>query len=237
MLFPVSGWLPSLQSVRRGSKAVTRHRRATHILRQKLLAVTEYIPPKPAVPDRCSKPWQRPLPQQVGIERFLQKEVEKTLRENKMIAVFQNNSITSEELQTLRYRLMKHDVHMKFFPNQVLRSYLADSRYKNLLPLIIGPNIMIVSKEPKARELLQTVRSTTQVTLLGACIENVLLSRQGLVTFSRLPGIQTIRGQLVGSLSLMGSHTCQLLQSGSLRLSALLHQYLKQQQQSAPEGQ
>lgn len=41
----LSGWLPLTHSVRHGSKAVTRHRRPVHILKQKLLAVTKYVPP------------------------------------------------------------------------------------------------------------------------------------------------------------------------------------------------
>ncbi|GAB1296737.1 39S ribosomal protein L10, mitochondrial [Apodemus speciosus] len=43
-------WLPTLQTVRYGSKAVTRHWRVMHFQRQKLMAVTEYIPPRPACP-------------------------------------------------------------------------------------------------------------------------------------------------------------------------------------------
>lgn len=51
--FPLPGRLPTLQTVRYGSKAVTRHRRVMHFERQKLMALTEYIPPKPAVNPRC----------------------------------------------------------------------------------------------------------------------------------------------------------------------------------------
>ncbi|XP_033367500.1 39S ribosomal protein L10, mitochondrial [Parus major] len=46
-------WLPALQLLRRGSKAVTRHWKAMHLQRQKLLALTEFLPPRPAVPPRC----------------------------------------------------------------------------------------------------------------------------------------------------------------------------------------
>lgn len=46
----LAGCLPLVQIVRHGSKAVTRHRKPMHFLKQKLMAVTEYIPPKPAVP-------------------------------------------------------------------------------------------------------------------------------------------------------------------------------------------
>jgi len=51
-----SGWLPLTQSVRHGSKAVTRHRKPVHFLKQKLLAVTEYIPPTPAAPPAALAP-------------------------------------------------------------------------------------------------------------------------------------------------------------------------------------
>ncbi|XP_078080221.1 large ribosomal subunit protein uL10m [Mustelus asterias] len=227
------GWFPSRQIVRHGSKAVTRHRKPMHILRQKLLAVTQYIPPKPAVPERCIKPRKLEVQEPSGLEKLLQHDVEMTFRENKMIAIFQNNSMTSEELKLLRHRLLKHEIRMKFFPNQILRSYLADTKYKNLLPLFIGHNIMTVSKEPKTKELLKTVRSTTQISLLGACIEDVLFSRQGVVNYSRLPGMQMIHGEIVGGLTLMTSQTCQLLQAGPVHLTALLEQYLKQQSGAA----
>lgn len=67
-----SGWLPLTQSVRHGSKAVTRHRKPMHILRQKLMAVTEYIPPKRVAP-RGAYPAQTKKVQQVsGMEGMTQ---------------------------------------------------------------------------------------------------------------------------------------------------------------------
>ncbi|XP_069762865.1 large ribosomal subunit protein uL10m isoform X2 [Narcine bancroftii] len=165
-LLSAGGWLPFHLIVRHGSKAVTRHRKPMHILRQKLLAVTEYIPPKPAIPERCIKPKQQEVKEPSPLEKVIQRDVEIAFRENKMIAVFQNSSISYEELRLLRHRLLKHDIRMKFFPNQVLRSYLSDTKYKNLLPLFIGHNIIIVSKEPKTKELLQIVHRTPQVLVL-----------------------------------------------------------------------
>lgn len=56
-----TGWLPLTQSVRHGSKAVTRHRKPVHFLKQKLLAVTEYIPPTPAAPPAALAPRVRKI--------------------------------------------------------------------------------------------------------------------------------------------------------------------------------
>ena len=55
-LLPQAGRLPTHQIICYGSKAVTRHRRVMHFERQKLMAVTEYIAPKPVVNPRCLPP-------------------------------------------------------------------------------------------------------------------------------------------------------------------------------------
>ncbi|XP_059812385.1 large ribosomal subunit protein uL10m [Hypanus sabinus] len=233
LLLNSRGWLPFQLIVRHGSKAVTRHRKPMHILRQKLLAVTEYIPPKPAIPERCIKPRQQEVQEPSALEKLIRRDVEKAFNENKMIAVFQNNSINSEELRLLRHRMLKHDIRMKFFPNRVLQSYVTETKYVNLLPLFIGRNIIAVSKELKTKELLHIVRSTPQITLLGACIEDALFSKQGVVKYSTLPGLQVIRGEVVSGLTQMTSQTYQLLNNGPVLLTTLLGQYLKQQNEAA----
>lgn len=50
---------------------------------------------------------------------------------------------------------------------QVTRAFLKDSVYYNMTPLFVGSVVMLVSKEPKAKELLMTLRASPQMTLLG----------------------------------------------------------------------
>ena len=49
----------------------------------------------------------------------MKKEVKKVFQDCKMIAVVQNNASNSEDMLTLRHRLHKHSLTVKFFPNQV----------------------------------------------------------------------------------------------------------------------
>ena len=51
--------------------------------------------------------------------RILKRDLEAVFKENKMIAVAQNNSSNSEDMLILRHRLNKHNISVKFFPNQV----------------------------------------------------------------------------------------------------------------------
>ncbi|XP_036428676.1 39S ribosomal protein L10, mitochondrial isoform X1 [Colossoma macropomum] len=236
-ILPRTGWLPLAQSVRHGSKAVTRHRKPMHILKQKLMAVTEYIPPKPTVPPGALAPHTRKTDQESGLVKLLKKEVETMFRECKMIAVVQNNATSAEDMLLLKHRLHRYDITIRFFPNQVIRSFLPSSQYSNMQPLFIGQTAMLVSKEPKVKEMLRVLKSSPQMILLGGCIENTLLSREGILNYSRLPSIITVHGELVGGLTMMTSQTVSMLQRHPAHLSALLQQYIKQQQSAdAPES-
>ncbi|XP_007940371.1 39S ribosomal protein L10, mitochondrial [Orycteropus afer afer] len=228
-LLPQAGRLPTLQTVRYGSKAVTRHRRVMHFQRQKLMALTEYIPPKPAINPRCLPPPPSPPQEETGLIRLLQREIAAVFRDNRMIAVCQNVALSAEDKLHVRHRLRKHKILMKIFPNQVLKPFLEDSKYQNLLPLFVGHNLLLVSEEPKVKEMVRILKSVPFLPLLGGCIDNTILSRQGFINYSKLPSLTLVQGELVGGLTLLMAQTHSLLQHQPLRLTALLDQYIRQQ--------
>lgn len=138
-----------------------------------------------------------------------------------------------------------------------MRLFLSDSIYGSMAPLFIGPTVLFVSKEPKVREMLSTLRVSPHMTLLGktelmlrdvsvwrdgthlyhlsagACIDNTLLSVQGVVGYSKLPSMTVVQGELVSGLTMLTSHTVSVLQRHPGHLSALLQQYIKQQSPEA----
>ncbi|KAK7919391.1 hypothetical protein WMY93_010675 [Mugilogobius chulae] len=228
-IIPKQGWLPLTQIVRHGSKAVTRHKRPMHFLKQKLMAVTEYIPPKPAAAPGAYPSETIQVKEESGLALLKKKQLKEVFQTNKMIVVAQNSASSVEDMLLLKHRLYKHNISVKFFPNEVVRSFLSDSIYYNLTPLFIGPTVLLVSKEPKVKELLKTVRASQQITLLGGCVENSILSTQGLLNYSKLPSLTVVQGELVSGLTMLTSQTSALLQRHPTHLSALLTQYIKQQ--------
>ncbi|XP_004434665.1 PREDICTED: 39S ribosomal protein L10, mitochondrial [Ceratotherium simum simum] len=228
-LLPQAGRLPTHQTIRCGSKAVTRHRRVMHFERQKLMALTEYIPPKPAVDPRCLPPPPKPPPEETGLVRLLRREIAAVFRDNRMIAVCQNVALSAEDKLLMRHQLRKHQILMKVFPNQVLKPFLEDSKYQNLLPLFVGHNLLLVSEEPKVKEMVRVLKSMPFLPLLGGCIDDTILSRQGFINYSKLPSLALVQGELVGGLSLLMAQTHSLLQHQLLQLTALLDQYVRQQ--------
>ncbi|KAM8946838.1 large ribosomal subunit protein uL10m [Pelodytes ibericus] len=225
------GRLPCLQSVRHGSKAVTRHRKAMHFERQKMMAVTEYVPLTPAVPEECISPKSKATGKEEDnpLERLLCSQMNTVLQECKMVAVFQRNALGSEELLLLRHKLLKLGIHMKHFPHQVVKKSLIQCNLQAMQPLFMGQTFLIVSHEVKVKEMLQCVRKAPQIVLLGACIEHRLLSRQGILAYSKLPTLEKLQGQVVETLTLMASQTSSLLTQHSAHLCTQLDQHIKEQ--------
>ncbi|NXY87611.1 RM10 protein, partial [Alcedo cyanopectus] len=219
-------WLPALQLVRRGSKAVTRHWKAMHFQRQKLMAVTEYVAPRPAIPPSCLPRREEIAEEENGYARLLRRQVEGVFRDNRLIAVCQFNSLPDEELVLMRHYLRKHNIEVKFVLNEIIRPVLSQSKYKNLLPLFVARNILLVSPERKVKEMLRVLKGVPQINLLGACIDDTILSRQGVENFAKLPSLEACQGQTVGALTLLPSQTSSLLQRGSAHLAALLDQHI-----------
>ncbi|NXC78089.1 RM10 protein, partial [Anhinga anhinga] len=225
------GWLPALQLARRGSKAVTRHWKAMHFQRQKLMALTEYLAPRPAVPPRCLPRRTEALQEaDDGYAQLLRRQAEEVFRDNRMIAICQYNSMPGEDMALMRHYLRKHNIEVKFVLNEIVRPMLSQSKYKNLLPLFVARNILLVSREAKVKEMLRVLKGVPQINLLGACIDDTILSKQGVENFAKLPSLEAAQGQTVGALALLPSQTSSLLQRGSAHLTALLDQHIRQLQ-------
>lgn len=50
---------------------------------------------------------------------------------------------------------------------QVLKPFLEDSKYQSLLPLFVGHNLLLVSEEPKVKEMVRILKGVPFLPLLG----------------------------------------------------------------------
>uniref|UniRef100_A0A2K5HDK4 Large ribosomal subunit protein uL10m n=1 Tax=Colobus angolensis palliatus TaxID=336983 RepID=A0A2K5HDK4_COLAP len=219
-LLPQAGQLPALQTVRYGSKA-----------RQKVMAVTDYIPQTPAVnPTRLPCP-PGPPQEERGLIRPLRREVAAVFQDNRMTAVCQKVALSAEDKLLVPHQLRKRKILMKVFPNQVPKPFLEDSKCQNLLPLFVGHNVLLVSEEPRVKEMVRILRTVPFLPLLGRCIDDTILSRQGFLNYSNLPSLPVAQGELVLGLIRLTAQTHSLLQHQPLQLTTLLDQYIRQQRE------
>ncbi|XP_009992066.1 PREDICTED: 39S ribosomal protein L10, mitochondrial [Chaetura pelagica] len=165
-----------------------------------------------------------------GYTRLLRQQVEQVFREHRLVAVCQYNSLPGEDVVLMRHYLRKHGIEVKFILNEIIRPFLSQSKYKNLLPLFVGRNVLLVSQDTKVKDMLRVLKGVPQINLLGACIDDTILSRQGVENFAKLPSLEAAQGQTAGALALLPSQTSSLLQRGPAHLTALLDQHILQLQ-------
>uniref|UniRef100_A0A8C6YAT0 Large ribosomal subunit protein uL10m n=1 Tax=Naja naja TaxID=35670 RepID=A0A8C6YAT0_NAJNA len=211
-----TGWLPALQLICSCFKSVTHHWKPMHIMKEKLMAVTEHIPPKPLTSETYMNPPVILPKEETGYERLLWCQVKQIFLDNKMIIVCQYNYIPG---------------NVSLLPPTILRDRLQKYNIPNLLPLFVEHNFLFVSMETRAWETLHILKCVPQINMLGqgACINNVILTQQGFVNFAKLPSIITAQGESACFFSVMTSHTSRLLQRGSVHLCSLLVLYIQQQ--------
>ncbi|EHH54462.1 hypothetical protein EGM_15311 [Macaca fascicularis] len=169
--------------------------------------------------------------QETGLIRLLHREVAAVSQDNQMITVCQKVAPSAEDKLLMRHQLRKHKILMKVFPNQVPKPFLEDSKCQNLLPLSVGHNVLLVSEEPRVKEMVRILRTVSFLPLLGRCISDTILSRQGIINYSNLPSLPLARGELVVGLIHLTAQTHSLLQHQPLQLTTLLNQYIRQQRE------
>uniref|UniRef100_A0A8C4QU18 Large ribosomal subunit protein uL10m n=1 Tax=Eptatretus burgeri TaxID=7764 RepID=A0A8C4QU18_EPTBU len=219
-----------MQPVRYRAKSVTRHWRAMSPLRMKVLAITKYRPPKPAIPECCVKPTETFTTEKSKLEQLLEAKVEDVFRESTMIAVFQNCSLKMKEFFLLQHKLKKHGIAVNVFGSKMVHTVLKDTKYHNLLPLFLGSNYVMTSKEAKVKELLRAVKAFPQIVLLGGCVGNRLLSIQGLKACAELPRMEGLQAKLLGTTAQLGQKTTSLLQWPLVEFSYMLQQHVQMQE-------
>ncbi|XP_033037355.1 39S ribosomal protein L10, mitochondrial-like [Trachypithecus francoisi] len=166
--------------------------------------------------------------QERGLIRLLRREVAAVFQDSRMTAVCQKVALSAEDKLLLPHQLRKRKILMKVSPNQVPKPFPEDSKCQNLLPLFVGHKVLLVSEEPRVKEMVWILRTLPFLPLLGRCIDDTILSRQGFLNYSNLPSLPVAQGELVVGLTRLTAQTHSLLQHQPLQLTTLLDQYIRQ---------
>ncbi|KAK6192879.1 hypothetical protein SNE40_004276 [Patella caerulea] len=163
-------------------------------------------------------------------EEFLFRRCLEMFETRKMIAVCQSLPSSAEQFKAIRNQLINNGMNLVHFNNNLMRRAVTDSKYVNMLPLFIGHNYYIVSDDIQIKEMVKVTKKTPQLHLIGALIDNRILTRDELMSIAKLPDIEQLHGELLTILGRSASKTYSLLGSHQQTLSVNLEQLVKQKQ-------
>ena len=161
---------------------------------------------------------------------MIAKKVNNVFEMNNMVVVLQYGDMNSKEWDDIRYELKKNEVSVKLFPNRVTSKALEDTIYSAISPLFLSTTCVMYSKESNLKPFLAAIKKQPKLELLGAKIDNRLLSRQNITEYAKLPSQRELYTDLAQYLARPAMQISLLLQENQKQLSINLSQYVKQQQ-------
>ncbi|KAF9571423.1 hypothetical protein EC968_000638 [Mortierella alpina] len=149
---------------------------------------------------------------------FLHQTYSNILASNRIMLICQHNNMSVPELIQLRNELTAAGAEMKVVRLGIFAAALRETRYANLAPLINGPTCVISCNiSPEEEELKvggkvpqglagirKVVEKHRKMILLGGKVDESLVSVEDMEKMVEMPGIQTLRSQVVGLLSQAG---------------------------------
>lgn len=161
-------------------------------------------------------------------KKALAKGVESIFDSHKVVAVLHYNDMTANEWQDLRFDLSQKEARVKLIPTKISLRALDHSVYRNIVVLFSGPTALVYSNHTTAVSgVLAALAGHPKVELLGAVVEQEMVTRRGLQELASLPPLPQVQSQLVGVLSSVPSAVVGILQQAQRRLVTLLEQHYR----------
>ncbi|CAG8591834.1 1301_t:CDS:2 [Ambispora leptoticha] len=137
---------------------------------------------------------------------------------NRLLFILQHNNLTIPEQLELRKSLTKVNAELLVIRLGIFRAILQlTGTYENLTPLLVGPTCIITSnvsdeENPNLiKDLLAIINKNKKLLLVGGKLDESLVNIQDIERASKLPGIHTLRAELVGIISSPASKISQML--------------------------
>ena len=161
-------------------------------------------------------------------KKAIAEEVESIFSSHEAVAVLHYNDMTVKEWQNLRLDFSQKEARVKVIPTKISQRALDHSIYGNIAVLFRGPTALVYCHKASAISgVLVALANHPKVELLGAVVQQEILTRRGLQELANLPKLPELQSQLVGVLSSVPTTVVGLLQHPQRRLVALLNQHCR----------
>jgi len=160
-------------------------------------------------------------------QKILARELLECFERSNMTLVCHKNPIKAYDMFKFRVLLHKKEIQCKVYGKKIVKEALSNTKYETLLPLFNVSNCILFASEPKVNDVLKLLRKAPQIILLGGIVDNQLLSKNELVSYSQLPNLAIVQAQFAANLHLAGGSILNKLQAHQSNLCYLLDAHAK----------
>eukprot|EP00088_Acartia_fossae_P025325 TRINITY_DN26150_c0_g1_i1.p1 TRINITY_DN26150_c0_g1~~TRINITY_DN26150_c0_g1_i1.p1 ORF type:complete len:265 (-),score=35.75 TRINITY_DN26150_c0_g1_i1:54-848(-) len=167
------------------------------------------------------------------LEKFYVKEMVEQFENSKMIAFFHHNPIKTIKRHAAWQNARRAGMELEQYHYRVGMAGLTGTKWESCLHFWfkfsgeMNFQQILFAPEVNPDKILKYEKKVPEFFLLGAVIDNRILSKKQIQDMTKMPSLDTCRGELVSILGYHQQRTLQLLQANQQQLSSNLTQLIK----------
>lgn len=159
-------------------------------------------------------------------------DVQHILDSASVLLLVQYSDLSSVEWRALRRKLLDFGCRAKVVQNRKTSKVLQETKYIHLGEALQGPTCFLYNSRSEEdsfdlKKLCKFLDEETKLTLIGGCIDDTLVSKEGVESISKLPKKHESYVQILAQLSGGGSRFVGLLDGQKGILSGVLDRTLQ----------
>ena len=157
------------------------------------------------------------------------KSLNAALASQSFLAVTQYSGLTVAEMQSLRKQMREAGAGFKVAKNRLARLALAGTKFENIGDLLKGPTGIAYSTDPvaAAKVCAKFAKDNNKLKILGGNLDGQKMDTAGVETLAKLPGLNELRGKIVGLIQAPATKIAGVLAAPAGQLARVVGAYAK----------
>ncbi|MBI1326273.1 MAG: 50S ribosomal protein L10 [Alphaproteobacteria bacterium] len=144
--------------------------------------------------------------------------------DNTSMVVVENKGLSVKDATQLRKELRESGVVFKTVKNTLARLAAKGTQFEAATDLFKGPTSVALAKDPvaAAKVLHNFAKTNDKLVILGGALDGQKLDAKSVETLAKLPGLNELRGKIVGLLQAPATKIAGVLQAPAGQLARVV---------------
>ena len=150
--------------------------------------------------------------------------LQQDLADTACVVVTHQTGLTVAEATQLRRQMRSAGARYRVTKNRLARRALDGTPFAPLTPLFSGPTAIAFSRDPvaAAKVAVEFANRNDKLTIIGGGLSGQLIDAAGVKELALLPGIDELRGKILGLLVAPATRLARVLQAPAGRVARVL---------------
>ena len=150
--------------------------------------------------------------------------LQQDLADTACVVVTHQTGLTVAEATQLRRQMRSAGARYRVTKNRLARRALDGTPFAPLTPLFSGPTAIAFSRDPvaAAKVAVEFANRNDKLTIIGGGLSGQLIDAAGVMELALLPGIDELRGKILGLLVAPATRLARVLQAPAGQVARVL---------------